>query len=292
LADPEQVDPSPARGRRRGRWGDLGLRVLSAAILAPLALGCIWLGAAPYAVLVLVATLGLAVEWVHLCGYRGAGVPGGLVPAVALAVAAVAMTRSGLAAIEVLLVGLGLAWAVARSAGRPGARGSPLSLALGTLYIGAAGIALVFLRADAAAGRLNLCFLIAVVWASDIGAYVAGRLFGGPLLAPSISPSKTWAGAAGGLLAAVGAGAAVSALLAGTPDLTWRLAVTAGLIGLVCQAGDLMESLIKRRFGVKDSGTLIPGHGGLLDRLDGLLAAAPAAALLALALGPGVVLWQ
>ena len=167
----------------------------------------------------------------------------------------------------------------------PPARGGGKILA-GIPYFAPGIIALLWLRADDVVGRGNLLFLIAIVWASDIGAYAAGRLIGGPKLAPAISPGKTWSGAVGGLLAAL----AVAALFPGGPS--WRGLAVAALLGVASQAGDLLESAIKRGFGVKDSGRSIPGHGGLLDRIDGLLAAAPAAALLAAWLGRGVELWR
>jgi phosphatidate cytidylyltransferase len=126
--------------------------------------------------------------------------------------------------------------------------------------------------------------LLLIVWATDIAAYLAGRLIGGPKLAPAISPGKTWSGAAGGL-----AGALVVAVVA-SPG-AWGLAMAA-VLSVVSQMGDLMESGIKRHYGVKDSGKLIPGHGGLLDRLDGVLTAAPVAAVLALLAKPGVGFWQ
>jgi phosphatidate cytidylyltransferase len=140
-------------------------------------------------------------------------------------------------------------------------------------------------------GAANVMVLLLIVWASDIGAYIAGRAIGGPKLAPAISPGKTWSGAAGGLLAAATVGLC-SGLLLGSPSMAWRPMVFASLTGIVSQAGDLFESILKRHFGVKDSGRLIPGHGGLLDRLDGVLTASLAAALLALAFGSGVVLWE
>jgi phosphatidate cytidylyltransferase len=131
-------------------------------------------------------------------------------------------------------------------------------------------------------------FLVLVVWASDIGAYACGRAFGGPKLWPAVSPNKTWAGALGGLVAAMAAGTAV-AVLAGS---AWVFAPAAAvLLGIASQAGDLLESAIKRHFRVKDSSQLLPGHGGAFDRLDGVLGAAPVAALLALAAGPGRELW-
>jgi len=135
----------------------------------------------------------------------------------------------------------------------------------------------------------NVLFVLLVVWATDIGAYLIGRFGGGPRLAPRISPGKTWSGAAGGLASALAVGLG-TALFSQAP-LAGALFVAAGF-SVAAQAGDLLESGMKRHFGVKDSGRLIPGHGGLLDRLDGLLAAAPVAALLAAAFGRGVELWR
>jgi phosphatidate cytidylyltransferase len=163
-------------------------------------------------------------------------------------------------------------------------------LPLGIAYVAVAGASLAWLRADPDAGRANLLLLVSIVWASDIGAYVTGRLAGGPRLAPAISPGKTWSGAIGGLLSAIAVGAVASLLL----DQAGRLPVAclvAACLSIVGQCGDLLESWVKRRLGVKDSGRLIPGHGGLFDRLDALLAAAPAAALLALIAGRAVILW-
>jgi phosphatidate cytidylyltransferase len=151
-------------------------------------------------------------------------------------------------------------------------------------------VALVWLRDDPVAGRADILFLVLTVWAGDIGAYLVGRWIGGPRMAPRISPGKTWSGAAGGLIGGCLCGLAV-AHLSPAPSTDWRVIAVAALLGVTAQAGDLLESLIKRGFGVKDSGRTIPGHGGLLDRLDGLLIAAPVAALLALAVGRGVVLW-
>jgi phosphatidate cytidylyltransferase len=124
------------------------------------------------------------------------------------------------------------------------------------------------------------------VWAGDIGAYLVGRLVGGPRLAPKISPGKTWAGAIGGTLAAILAGAAAGY------EQPLQAALVALPISLVAQAGDLAESAIKRHFGAKDSGWIIPGHGGLLDRLDGVLAAAPISMLWSLIIGMNNVLWH
>ncbi len=164
-------------------------------------------------------------------------------------------------------------------------------LAAGLAWVAVVGALLVWLRADPAVGRANVIYLVAVVWASDVGAYALGRLIGGPRLAPRISPGKTWAGAAGGLLAAAAAAAVVAKLLVTSGNFATAAALGGGL-SVIGQAGDLLESAVKRRLGVKDSGQFIPGHGGLLDRLDAVLAVVPVAALLALVAGRGVALWQ
>lgn len=239
LADPGAG--STTGPNQSGRWRDLRLRVISASLLLPLVLFCLWAGGWPWAMLVALATCGLAWEWVMLCRRRPGGAP---------------LTK----------------------------------LALGFAYIAPASAALVWLRADPTAGLDDVLFLFVVVWASDVGAYVAGRMFGGPKLAPRVSPGKTWSGAVGGLACAVLVGMAVSH--SGVGGMTLHAALVAAVLGLLAQAGDLLESGLKRHFGVKDSSRLIPGHGGLLDRLDGVLAAAPAAAALAMVLGQGVELWR
>ena len=144
-------------------------------------------------------------------------------------------------------------------------------LALGLLYAAAAMACLAVLRS--LLGAVGVFFILAVVWCSDIGAYGAGRLVGGRRLAPSISPGKTWSGAAGGLLAAMAGGAL-------TAGINATVVLIAALLGVASQLGDLGESALKRRYGVKDSGRLIPGHGGMLDRLDGLMAASVVAGLI------------
>jgi phosphatidate cytidylyltransferase len=160
----------------------------------------------------------------------------------------------------------------------------------GLAYVLIGGVALLWLRKDPVAGRADVLFLLLVVWAGDIGAYLIGRWIGGPRLAPRISPGKTWSGAVGSLLAAVAVGLLAAHLL--SDAVGSRAIVIAAGLNVVAQSGDLLESLVKRRLEVKDSGRLIPGHGGLFDRLDSILAAAPVAALLALTVGRGVVLWQ
>jgi phosphatidate cytidylyltransferase len=148
----------------------------------------------------------------------------------------------------------------------------------GVIYAGIVLLCPVFLRNDPQFGLQALLFLFAIVWATDILAYFVGRAVGGPLLWPRLSPNKTWAGAAGGLLGGVAAGIAV-AYASGGPRAAVA-GVLAVILSIVAQCGDLFESAVKRRFGVKDASNLIPGHGGMMDRLDGFLVAALAAVLI------------
>jgi phosphatidate cytidylyltransferase len=267
--------PSP----RPTRWPDLRKRVVSAAILLPAAVFCIWQGGLPWAALMALALAGLGWEWVRLVGRDPFAWPGLVVPLAVLGAAGVSLAGGWWLALGLLAVAAAaLAWRAGDAAGR--------WLAFGVPYLGLAGLALLHLRGDVAAGRGQVLFLFLVVWASDIGAYLAGRWLGGPKLAPAISPNKTWSGSAGGLISVMVVGLLAAYAMEGalsSPGLV--LLVSAGL-GVVSQGGDLFESWIKRRFDVKDSSALIPGHGGLLDRLDGVLAAAPVAALLALAGAP------
>jgi phosphatidate cytidylyltransferase len=162
-------------------------------------------------------------------------------------------------------------------------------LAAGLVYVALPCIALLWLRDQGGDGRAVVFWLLAVVWASDVGAYFAGRILGGPKLAPSISPNKTWAGFFGGAAAAAAVGAIAAPLLdAARPAVLIAVSV---LLGISAQAGDLFESWLKRRFGVKDTSALIPGHGGVLDRVDGLMAAALLLALIGLTGKGSMLAW-
>ena len=142
----------------------------------------------------------------------------------------------------------------------------------GAFYVIAAGYALTALRGEPEMGLATTLWLFTLVWAADTGAYLAGRAIGGPKLAPTISPNKTWAGFFGALISAAAVGWATGALLEKTT--IWPLLAFSAGLGAVSQCGDLLESFVKRRFHKKDTSGLIPGHGGLFDRADGLLAAA------------------
>ena len=255
-------------------------------MLLPLVLGGLWLGGIAWSLLVLLGLGLLAWEWTRLTGGEPRGPEGLMLQAAVLAAGVLAAKGQG---------GWALIWLLA-AALAAGLRADQPSigrfwLPAGMLYIGLGGLALVLLRrAPDPVGLANMLFVLVVVWASDIGAYLVGRWWGGMRLAPAISPGKTRSGAVGGLLAAMLLGGLAAQLLA---PQGWLMAMAvATVLCIASQAGDLFESWVKRQFGVKDSSALIPGHGGLLDRVDGLLLAAPAAALLGLALGHGARLGE
>ena len=155
-----------------------------------------------------------------------------------------------------------------------------LWLVVGGFYMGSACVGLVWIRSELDNGLLVVMWILLLVWAADCGAYAVGRIVGGPKLAPNISPNKTWSGLAGCIISASVAGAIVA--YGAVLENFYELIVLSGLIGLISQLGDLMESAVKRHYGVKDSGNLIPGHGGMLDRVDALLAAIIAVVLISL----------
>jgi phosphatidate cytidylyltransferase len=182
-------------------------------------------------------------------------------------------------------------WTMLVSSARPGQR---TWLALGLLYSAAIAAPAIVLRSDEQLGFVAIIFLFAIVWATDTAAYLIGRRVGGPKLIPLVSPGKTWSGASAGLAAAMLTAAVVAKATALSPGVLIML----GLLFSVCaQAGDLFESWVKRRFGAKNSGRLIPGHGGVMDRLDGFMAAALVAALIGVlrggfeAPGRGLLIW-
>ena len=261
----------------------LKLRTLSALVLAPIAIAAIWFGS-PWLPLVAAATgTGMAWEWARLCGGGTLGDTGwAMIGAVCIAVVSGAAIP-GTPALSAPPIASLVVLAFARIERRRDA----LWLALGTLWISLPCVLLLWLAEHG--GRLLLLWMFAVVWATDIGAYAVGRLVGGPLLAPRWSPRKTWAGLAGGACCAALAGWGTAGILGLSSAVTLVL-LSAGL-AIVEQFGDLAESVAKRRFGVKDSSGLIPGHGGLLDRLDGLLAVVPAVALLSLIGDRSVLTW-
>ena len=258
----------------------LRLRVLSALVLAPLPLAAIWIGGPVLQILIAAAAVVMAWEWARLCG-GGAE----LIAMVALSVVA-AIAAGSLVGAVVTLIGALVIWLIElRRQGE-----APMWMAAGCLWVALPCIILLWLAQSETAGRVTLLWVFAIVWATDIGAYAVGRFVGGPRLAPRWSPGKTWAGLLGGIVCAAIAGWVTARVLGLSPALPLVL-VSAGL-AVVEQFGDLAESVAKRRFGVKDASSLIPGHGGLLDRLDGLLAVIPAVALLTWLGGGSVLTWR
>jgi phosphatidate cytidylyltransferase len=268
-------------------------RLVSAAILLPLAAIAVWLGSPYWDILVGAIAVVMAWEWSGMCAFgqppsrRAAfGVaPAGVVSMLAMALAVGAAAGQAYR-LSLLLLVLGAALSSLLGMRSPGRRGAWQGF--GTLYIGLPSIAIIWLRAEAPGDLATMVWVLALAIAVDTGAYAAGRSIGGPKLAPRISPNKTWAGLLGGVAAGMAVGL-VAALWLGAPSV-WPLVLASALLGIVEQAGDLMESGFKRYFGVKDSGRLIPGHGGFLDRVDGLLAVALAVAL-AQSLGGGIMAW-
>jgi phosphatidate cytidylyltransferase len=236
---------------------DLATRSVIGAALAAIAVGVLWLGGAVlWALLTIVAVIAL-IEWAGLVKAHRARLGIGLIVLLAgMSYALPMLWGTDRATLALLLIASMLMALFPKAAGT----------AVGVGYIGTAAIAILFLRQQPLGFALAL-WALAIVWATDIGAFFAGRAIGGPKLAPTISPNKTWAGLVGGMVAA----AIVGALIAKLGHLPAEALWLAPLLAVAAQIGDLAESGMKRRVGVKDSGSILPGHGGLLDRIDGML---------------------
>lgn len=266
-----------------GRFGDLALRSVFAVIFAAIGFGAMWAGGLWGLGFVMIAGGVMAWEWRRIAARPGDRVLAGFQ---ALAVAGAAfggfhgrVTEAAFFLVAVALVGV----IVDLVRGR-----KPWWSLIGALYLGVALGFFTLLMATPAWGLQSIVWLVLVVVATDIGAYFAGRLIGGPKLWPRVSPNKTWAGALGGVTLA-----AIAAFLVGLGagrEFGLGAEVAAIAVSACAQAGDLAESAFKRRFGKKDSGRILPGHGGLLDRLDGLLAATLAVGAISL-LRPGLPIW-
>jgi phosphatidate cytidylyltransferase len=252
---------------------ELAVRVIAAVVLIPIVLLDVWLGDVWFDIgIALIAGL-MASEWcrmVHKGSQRQL-----VVHAMAAIGAVLVVSRAGVVTAGQLIL---LCWALSLAIEVFSRKSGSRFMWWGVPYIALPGVALVMIRNSPELGLTAVLWLFAVVWSADTMAYVFGRLIGGPKLAPAISPNKTWAGLGGAVFGGVAASAA-AALIAGLPAVA-VLAALGGLLAVLEQAGDLFESAVKRRFGVKDSGHIIPGHGGVLDRVDGLMFAAIAAALI------------
>ncbi len=257
----------------RGLPRDLGPRVASSLLLATAAVLIDYAGRGPFALLVLLIALLMSWEWGRVV--RGEGLDHAFVLHAVTVIGAGVLAASGLAALGVLVLVIGAILAVITRFGSR-ARMS----ALGIVYVGIPVVALLWLRSDEPYGFEAILLIFVIVWTTDTFAYIGGRLIGGLRLWPSLSPNKTWAGLICGVAASTAAAAVFALFVPGAH--AGALAASGLLLGLVAQAGDLAESALKRGFGVKDASSLIPGHGGFMDRLDGVVPVATAAALVAL----------
>ena len=262
-SDPIAHDP---RTSGRKRLTNLQIRVLSSVVLIAAVLALTWLGGLPFRMLCGIIAAVMFYEWTRMCRQNAVGGLGFLPEALMLVF--LGLLIAGLPAVTQLILVAVLVVAVAIAAAL---RSASQWEAGGLAYAALSGFSLAYLRGGDHAGLIAILFLFAVVWATDILAYFVGRALGGPKLAPSISPGKTWSGAVGGALGGLLAGVAVAAL---TGWGGWWAAAVALPLAIVAQIGDLFESFVKRRNGVKDSSHIIPGHGGVMDRVDGLVAAA------------------
>jgi len=265
---------------------NLLMRIIAALVLAPIAVAIAYAGGWLWTVLATVVTIGLYLEWLAIVGAaRQMRVVAPGVVGLAIAGCCLAFGRIDAALVP---LALGLAGVALFSPERRGWNTT------GFAYAAAAQMASVLVRLDQLWGFVALILIFLVVWVTDIGGYFAGRGIGGPKLWPRVSPNKTWAGAVGGFAASlvVAAGFALFGLGRAGP-----LLVLGAALSIVSQLGDLFESAVKRRFGVKDSSQIIPGHGGLLDRLDGFVAAVVLAAIFGFlrggvdGVGRGLMVW-
>ena len=287
MVDADPVSNSGGAGKPLSA-SNLALRVLSAVVLAPLALFTAYLGGWPFALFWGAAALAVLWEWITLVvgpAYRLMFSSCGAALVIAGFVAWLGRPVAAL-----LMVGLG---ALAAAVFAPPERRRWVSIGVG--YGGAMLLAPMFLRADSAYGFVVIVLLFAIVWTTDVLGYFAGRAFGGPKLLPAVSPKKTWSGAIAGAAGAMIIALLVVGLFGSFNSLA--IIIIALVLSVLAQVGDLFESWVKRQFGAKDSSRLIPGHGGVMDRLDGFWAAAFAACLIGLLRGGfdgpgrGLLLW-
>jgi phosphatidate cytidylyltransferase len=276
---------APAAAAEQG-WRNFAIRLVAALVLAPLAVALAYAGGWMWTALVTLGSIGIYLEWLMIVGaVRESRVA--VAGTIALAISGLCLS---LGRIDASLFAMGVGFAAVALLSRQRRNWT----AMGFFYAATAQIASVMVRLDQTEGFVALMLILLVVWVTDIGGYFAGRGIGGPKLWPRVSPRKTWAGAIGGFVASLvisggfvlfGLGKAVPLLLLGA------------VLSIASQLGDLFESAVKRRFGVKDSSHLIPGHGGLMDRLDGFVAAVVLAAIFGFlrggvdGVGRGLMVW-
>ena len=265
----------------------LALRVVTGVVLVAVALTAVWFGGSAFTALVAAATLIMWAEWAvmhrlkQLVRLVGLGMLAGVIMLLTLGRLNEAMLLLGFGALVMGIFAASLQGQLPSGAAPRGKldRAGGRSAAMGLLYCGLPALALIWLR-SLPLGLVATVFVLVCVWATDIAAYFSGRAIGGAKLAPAISPNKTWAGAIGGVVGAtlIGVGLAM-AYLANVQGIgAWKFFALAGGLAMLSVLGDLFESWLKRRAGVKDSGHILPGHGGVMDRLDGLVPVAVAGA--------------
>lgn len=273
---PGTPDDAPEPASDTGKFADLKTRILSAAALGAVAILALFAGPVPFGVFVTAVAMIMSWEWSGIVRSKEVDVAMIVHVAVAGIACVLAMFHAAALGLAAIVAGTILVFAVTFG-------GRSITSAAGVLYTGLPAVAMIWIRQDAPMGLNAILFLMIVVIATDTFAFFTGRALGGPKLMPALSPKKTWSGLAGGLIGA----ALVSAGFGSAVDLpALPLAIGAVLLGLISQAGDLAESALKRHFGVKDASNLIPGHGGFMDRMDGIVAAAAVAGLLAAFLSP------
>jgi phosphatidate cytidylyltransferase len=289
------AEPSPKRA------SSLTLRIISAAVLIPVAVAAIYFGGWFWKVLVWLFGTQMIVEWCRI-SYRPASGESTQQSSWASKRRAL-MQQLPIACVSISLIAFAAhsVWSVAwwmifglfflYSAIYTAIHNPPVApwFTIGMIYVVFPCTSIIWLREDPTVGVQQIAWIVALVIAADTGAYIAGRSIGGPKLAPRISPNKTWAGLGGAVVSAAIVGAITATVLA-RPNIMPLVAVSAAL-AIVEQAGDLAESAFKRHFGVKDASNIIPGHGGALDRVDGLIAVAAAVAGLNAWIGSSVLTW-
>jgi phosphatidate cytidylyltransferase len=265
---------------RTSKWSDLAVRSASAIVLIPAVVACVWFGGYWFLAFTIVLGCLIAHEWTSIVHPRNRAQYAFHMAAAIIGAVLTAFVDTPLAASAVLGLAL-LSILFVRFGDRPKSFWSYL----GIFYVGLPVIAFTLLRQDPVYGSAAILWILLIVWGADILAYFAGRTIGGPKLAPRISPKKTWAGLAGAIVGSTSASMVFAYFL---KFESWAmLAVLAAGLAVAEQGGDLFESSLKRHYGVKDSGRLIPGHGGVIDRVDGLITVAVLAAIIGLAHGTG-----
>lgn len=261
---------------------ELHQRILTGLVMIVAALGALWLGGAAFWGLVSLLAVMMMIEWAQMAKAVRWQIWLSAALAAGLMAAAWSFTDEGLVSSFPDRLIAQMADLAGISAILLAVISFRARLGVGLLYAVFPAVALVFIRQQPGQGLMLALWTLMIVWATDIGAYFAGRAIGGPKLAPGLSPNKTWAGLIGGMASAGLVGAAISSA-GGLPVLCW---VAGAPLAVAAQIGDLFESWLKRRSGVKDSGSLLPGHGGVMDRLDGVV---PVGMLVAAAVAVGML---